>query len=110
MEADEAIVFFNPEVIEHKKLPPFEKIEVEQAFNQDNLVVYTNSEALVNHLKSHNWRNSNLLIMTSGNFSGVDLAAMANELIWNNAVLASERLERARSESVLRIIRQKITK
>ncbi len=81
MEADEAIVFFNPEVIEHKKLPPFEKIEVEQAFNQDNLVVYTNSEALVNHLKSHNWRNSNLLIMTSGNFSGVDLAAMANELI-----------------------------
>ena len=80
-EADEAIVFFNPEVVKHKKLPPFEKSDVEKAFDQDNLTVFTESEALVNHLTAHQWQNTNLLIMTSGNFSGVDLAALANELI-----------------------------
>lgn len=80
-EADEAIVFFNPEVVKHKKLPPFEKSDVEKAFDQDNLTVFTESAALVTHLKSHQWQNTNLLIMTSGNFSGVDLAALANELI-----------------------------
>lgn len=80
-EADEAIVFFNPEVVKHKKLPPFEKSDVEKAFDQDNLTVFTESEALVNHLKSHTWHHTNLLIMTSGNFSGVDLTALANELI-----------------------------
>ena len=80
-EADEAIVFFNPEVVKHKKLPPFEKSDVEKAFDQDNLTVFTESAALVNHLTAHQWQNTNLLIMTSGNFSGVDLAALANELI-----------------------------
>ena len=80
-EADEAIVFFNPEVVKHKKLPPFEKSDVEKAFDQDNLTVFTESAALVTHLKSHQWQNTNLLIMTSGNLSGVDLAALANELI-----------------------------
>lgn len=80
-EADEAIVFFNPEVVKHKKLPPFEKSDVEKAFDQDNLTVFTESAALVNHLTAHQWPNTNLLIMTSGNFSGVDLAALANELI-----------------------------
>ncbi|MBP8790641.1 MAG: peptidoglycan synthetase [Breznakibacter sp.] len=80
-EADEAIVFFNPEVVKHKKLPPFEKSDVEKAFDQNNLTVFTESAALVTNLKSHQWQNTNLLIMTSGNLSGVDLTALANELI-----------------------------
>lgn len=80
-EADEAIVFFNPEVVEHKKLPPFQKSDVEAAFAQQNLTVYTDSKELVSHLKTHDWNNSNLLIMTSGNFSGVNLSELANELI-----------------------------
>ncbi len=80
-EADEAIVFFSPEVVAHKKLPLFDKKDVEKAFNQSNLTVYTSPTELVERLKSSEWENSNLLIMTSGNFSGVDLKKLADELI-----------------------------
>lgn len=80
-EADEAIVFFNPEVVAHKKLPLFDKKDVEKAFNQSNLTVFTSSTELIERLKSSNWENSNLLIMTSGNLSGVDLKQLAEELI-----------------------------
>jgi UDP-N-acetylmuramate: L-alanyl-gamma-D-glutamyl-meso-diaminopimelate ligase len=80
-EADEAIVFFNPEVVEHKKLPLFDKNDVLTAFDQDNLTVYTDSNELIERLKTTSWDNTNLLIMTSGNFSGVDLKQLAEDLI-----------------------------
>lgn len=80
-EADEAIVFFNPEVVEHKKLPLFDKNDVLTAFDQDNLTVYTDSNELIERLKTTCWDNTNLLIMTSGNFSGVDLKQLAEDLI-----------------------------
>ncbi len=80
-EADQAVVFFNPEVLKHKKLPSISTEEVYQAFGNDNLIVMTESEQLVNWLRNLELANSNLLIMTSGNFSGVDIKALAADLI-----------------------------
>lgn len=79
--ADQAIVFYNPEVLKHKRLPDISKLEVSDAFDQEGLLVMTESEELVGWLKKQDLKNSNLLIMTSGNFSGVDLKALAAELI-----------------------------
>jgi UDP-N-acetylmuramate: L-alanyl-gamma-D-glutamyl-meso-diaminopimelate ligase len=80
-EADTAIVFFNPEVLKHKKLPEISKEDVASAFDQGELQVITESNELVTWLKQQNYNDTNLLIMTSGNFSGVDIKQLAKELI-----------------------------
>ena len=75
--ADRALVFFNPETIAHKKLEPISKEQVFNAFNSDQLQVFTNAGELFSLLKKIKWFNKNLLIMTSGNFSGMDLKGFA---------------------------------
>ena len=79
--ADDAIVYFNPEVIAHKRLQPIEPTEVAAAFAHPNLQVFTASAQLVSHLSQTDLSNAVLLIMTSGNFDGVDIKALATELI-----------------------------
>jgi UDP-N-acetylmuramate: L-alanyl-gamma-D-glutamyl-meso-diaminopimelate ligase len=78
--ADEAYVYFNPHTIEHKKLAPITVEEVEKAFSKIGLKVSTNSQQLFDELKQKNFDQSNLLIMSSGNFSGIDLKAFALSL------------------------------
>ena len=79
--ADKAYVYFNPHTIEHKKLPPISPQQVKEAFASDNVEVYTNSNLLMQELKTQSWRDANLLLMTSGNFDGVDFVKLADELI-----------------------------
>lgn len=80
-EADTAFVYFSPEVIEHKKLNTITAEQVAAAFGGQNLEVYTDTLALQAKLRSIDYANKNLLLMTSGNFSGVNLVEFANELI-----------------------------
>ncbi|HAF29279.1 MAG TPA: peptidoglycan synthetase [Bacteroidales bacterium] len=79
--ADIAIVYFNPEVIKHKKLKPISKEKVKDSFQKDDLKVYTDQSVLIDFLRNLNLKNKNLLLMSSGNFSGVDLKQFAHELI-----------------------------
>jgi UDP-N-acetylmuramate: L-alanyl-gamma-D-glutamyl-meso-diaminopimelate ligase len=80
--ADRAIVYFNPKTVEHKKLAPISKDQVIDAFQKDGLLVYTDSDKLINYLAAEDWPGSNLLIMTSGNFDGQDLEALASRLLF----------------------------
>ena len=79
--ADEAIVYFNPHTIAHKKLKEITEEQVHSAFNRKDLKVFTKSSEVTDHLRSKNWDNKVLLMMSSGNFDGVDFNALANELI-----------------------------
>lgn len=79
--ADLAIVYFNPHTIEHKKLEQISELQVMEAFDTPNLVVSTNSDELFDFLKELNWQNTNLLLMTSGNFSGKNLKVFAVEVV-----------------------------
>ena len=79
--ADRAIVYFNPQTIAHKKLPPISVEQVKEGFAREDLEVYTDSTQLVADLKAVDWNARNLLLMTSGNFDGVDAAVLADELI-----------------------------
>jgi UDP-N-acetylmuramate: L-alanyl-gamma-D-glutamyl-meso-diaminopimelate ligase len=80
-DADIAFVYFNPEVIQHKRLKEITKEQVKNAFGGNNLTVYTDSQELQQKLRELNYDNSALLLMTSGNFSGVNLIDFANELL-----------------------------
>lgn len=70
--ADEAIVYYNPHTIEHKKLKPISKAQVQAAFGGENIKVYTDSKELLKDLSAMQWENKNLLMMSSGNFDGID--------------------------------------
>jgi UDP-N-acetylmuramate: L-alanyl-gamma-D-glutamyl-meso-diaminopimelate ligase len=79
--ADKAIVYFNPHTVAHKKLPEISREQVQDAFNQQDLWVYNDAGKLVTDLLNSEWKGSNLLIMTSGNFDGQDLNALAKTII-----------------------------
>ena len=80
-QADMAFVYYNPEVIQHKRLKDIEPEQVKKAFGGNNLEVFTDSAALQTKLRSLNYDNTALLFMTSGNFSGVQLIEFAEELL-----------------------------
>ena len=79
-DADEAIVYFNPHTIAHKKLKEITIDQVLNYFNSPNLKVFTDSLELVNYLKSKSYHQSVLLMMSSGNFDGIDFKELSLQL------------------------------
>ena len=79
--ADEAIVYYNPHTIAHKKLKPISEEQVLKAFARKDLKVFTDSKAVTDYLKSKKWNNSVLLMMSSGNFGGIDLNDLSKEIL-----------------------------
>ncbi|UYZ63761.1 UDP-N-acetylmuramate--L-alanine ligase [Hymenobacter weizhouensis] len=77
---DVAVVYFNPHVLEHKRLPPLPPEAVQQAFRRPDLRVFTNSQELAAFLHAQNWQNTNLLMMSSGTFDGLDLGKLAEQV------------------------------
>ena len=82
-DADEAIVYFNPHTIAHKKLKPITEEQVLNYFNRNDLKVFTDSNSLVSYLKSKSLKNQVLLMMSSGNFDGIDFKQLSTELNLN---------------------------
>ena len=80
-EADVAYVYFNPKVIEHKRLTPITAEEVREAFGTKNVTVFTESEALQAQLQSLTYENTALLMMSSGTFDGINVKEFAQELL-----------------------------
>jgi UDP-N-acetylmuramate: L-alanyl-gamma-D-glutamyl-meso-diaminopimelate ligase len=82
-DADEAIVYFNPHTIAHKKLKPITENQVLNYFNRKDLKVFTDSKTLTTYLKSKSLKNHVLLMMSSGNFDGIDFNQLSTELNLN---------------------------
>lgn len=80
-QADVAIVYFNPQTIAHKRLDPITEEQVKQAFAREDLMVFTDSKKLLERLHSESWENQNLLLMSSGNFDGVDYQELVTRLL-----------------------------
>lgn len=78
--ADVAIVYIDEQTFKHKKLEPFTIIDVQTAFNDNRIKFFNNFSLLESYLSGINFYNTNLLLMSSGNFGGLDLAKLAREL------------------------------
>lgn len=83
--ADEAIVYYNPAVVEHKRLPLFAPADVEAAFAHPGLAVLTSSAEMRVRLAGLDLRGAVLLFMTSGSFDGLDVKALAAALLGGGA-------------------------
>ena len=80
-QADVAYIYFSQHALQLKKLPPLDPQQVQTAFNNPNITVFTDSRAMVEELRPMKWDSRNLLMMSSGNFDGIDFAQLAEELL-----------------------------
>jgi UDP-N-acetylmuramate: L-alanyl-gamma-D-glutamyl-meso-diaminopimelate ligase len=81
--AEESIVYFSPKTLAHKKMPELTENDIRTAFNNKNLIVFTENEALQQFLLQKNWQNKNLLLMSSGNYNGLDLKQLSSKILNN---------------------------
>ncbi|NOR28149.1 MAG: peptidoglycan synthetase [Lutibacter sp.] len=72
--ADKAVVFYSPEAVEIKKLETISLSQIKDAFERDDLIVYTNPVEFKEFLFNQKLENTALLLMSSGNYGGLDFS------------------------------------
>ena len=77
--ADIAMVYFSPEVVKHKKLEAITIEQVKEGFGGDVLVLNDTLEVR-KFIDQQECKNAVLLMMSSGNFDGINYEKMALEL------------------------------
>ena len=70
--ADVAIVFYSPDSVKIKQLEAVSYKQIAEAFKRKDLVIFTNPIEFKNYLFSQNFDNSTLLLMSSGNYGGLN--------------------------------------
>ncbi len=75
--ADTAVVYYNKHALDLKKLPYFETSVVSNAFKRQDIIVFNETAGLLEFLHGCKYENTNLLMMSSGNFDGLDLKKLS---------------------------------
>lgn len=70
--ADSAVVFYSPHAVMIKQLEEIKGDQIERAFDRDDLVVFTNPADFKTYLFSQDYESACLLLMSSGNYGGLD--------------------------------------
>lgn len=71
--ADVASVFYLPESVKIKKLEEVTPTQISEAFQRNDLNIFTESSAFKDFVFQQEYDNSVLLLMSSGNYGGLDL-------------------------------------
>ena len=79
-QADEAIVFIDLKSFEQKRMEPFSEEDVQHAFANPKLKFFNDANKLKDYLLSLNYKDTNLLMMSSGNYAGFDLYELSSAL------------------------------
>lgn len=77
--ADKALVYFSPEVVAHKKLEPITIEQVQNAFG-GNVRVANETQEVLDFIHTEFKAGDVLLMMSSGNFDGIDYDKLGAEL------------------------------
>jgi UDP-N-acetylmuramate: L-alanyl-gamma-D-glutamyl-meso-diaminopimelate ligase len=70
--ADKAVVFFSPHAVKIKKLDEVSEAQIANAFQRDDLIIYTIPQEFKDFLFSQNLDKTALVLMSSGNYGGLD--------------------------------------
>lgn len=70
--ADVAIVFYSPDAVKIKQLDEVSYEQIAQSFNRKDLIIYTNPAEFKDYLFAQDFNNSALLLMSSGNYGGLN--------------------------------------
>ena len=71
--ADISVIYLNPHAVALKKLELMDEATLREGFKRPDLMLFTESHALKEYLDSQNYTNTNLLLMSSGNYDNMDL-------------------------------------
>ncbi len=74
--ADLAIVFYSPEAVKIKRLEQITAVQIEAAFKRKDLVIFTNADSFREFLFQQDLLHSVLLLMSSGDYGGLDFKAL----------------------------------
>ena len=70
--ADVAVVFYSPDAVKIKQLEEVSYDQIAQSFQRDDLIIYTNPAEFKDFLFNYDLNNSALLLMSSGNYGGLN--------------------------------------
>jgi len=70
--ADKAVVFYSPKAVKIKKLDAVSSAQILNAFQREDLLVFTDPMAFQDYLFEQDFNNTSLLLMSSGNYGGLD--------------------------------------
>ena len=79
--ADKAVVFYSAHALELKRMPPLDPDHVKSGFETKGLIVINSAHELSQWLRAQTYEKTNLLLMSSGNYDGLDIATFAKEII-----------------------------
>jgi len=71
-DADKAVVFYSPNAVKIKKLDAVSSTQILKAFQREDLVVFTDPAAFQDFLFDQDFTETSLLLMSSGNYGGLD--------------------------------------
>lgn len=78
--ADEAVVFYSPKAVAIKRLEEVSESQIKEAFGREDLIVFTDPSKFQEFLFAKQFKNIALLLMSSGNYGGLDFEAVGNLL------------------------------
>lgn len=81
-QADIPVVFYDKETFEQKKMPVLKEAFVKEAFRNERLNIFTDKESLQAFLLKQDWNNKNLLLMTSGNYAGMNIEELSKQILY----------------------------
>ncbi len=70
--ADVAVVFYSPDAVKIKQLEEVTYDQIAQSFKRSDLIIYTNPSEFKDFLFSYDLNNTALLLMSSGNYGGLN--------------------------------------
>ncbi|MEZ2446363.1 UDP-N-acetylmuramate--L-alanine ligase [Chitinophaga sp. RCC_12] len=74
--ADTAVVFYSKHALEIKRMPDLAPELIAQRFGRDDLHVFHNREKLEAFLAAQQYQDTNLLLMSSGTYDGLDFSKL----------------------------------
>lgn len=79
--AQTPVVYINPEKVHTKKLEAISEADIQSAFANPAIQVFTDAGKMEAFLLSQSWKNKNLLMMSSGNFGGLDMNRLSEKIL-----------------------------
>ena len=79
--ADVAIIYLNPHAVALKKLELMSEEMIREGFKRQDLMLFTESKALSNYLLAQEYTDTNLLLMSSGNYDNMDLEPLKQKFL-----------------------------
>lgn len=79
--AQTPVVYFNPEKVKSKKLEPISGSDIKTAFANPKIQVFDDATELESFILAQQWKEKNLLLMSSGNWGGINLRQLSDKVV-----------------------------